>query len=392
MLKKSSLITSTKTLGSKNSNYLRCGFLSDVHLGNNLTKTDFIISNLNKHLPDNENTQELDILFITGDLFDKALMLTDPDSFAVKVWIYRLLNLCKKRDIVLRVLKGTPSHDWEQCGYFELINNKAKIGADVKYFSDIDIEFNERFGISILYVPDNCRVDTETIYKDVVGKLSEHNLTQVDAGIMHGTFDFQLPEIANIDKHVSDRYLDLVKYFIVAGHIHQPNRKKHLYIPASFDRLCHGDEGFKGWMLLDCYHGDEKFKKVKLTRIENKDAKRFDTVDVRKLELEDAIEKIENHAKSLPDQSYIRIYSNRGNAIFSRLNTFKTLFPFLIWDSKEERDTKLASKDLLTFKQPNVRKHITKDNIVDVTRDKLSTITDDETLINLCCLKLDEIL
>ena len=85
--------------------------ISDIHLHHPHNTTIEIIENLDKYaFPDNVQTASLDAIFIGGDLFDRIMTLNDPDVPVVEHWMERLLRLCKKHDILLRVLEGTPSH------------------------------------------------------------------------------------------------------------------------------------------------------------------------------------------------------------------------------------------------------------------------------------------
>src|SRR6185312_12375018 len=107
---------------------------SDFHSGHPKNPMARLAANLKAAFPDNEETAALDILFIAGDFFD-GLMISDSDAYfeAADLIVY-LLRLCAKRDIVLRVLRGTPSHDYNQNRLFEHLNNAGHIGCDLKYW------------------------------------------------------------------------------------------------------------------------------------------------------------------------------------------------------------------------------------------------------------------
>ena len=49
--------------------------ISDIHLGHPNTLTQSIIQGLREAFPDNVETEELDIIFIVGDVFDRAVVL-----------------------------------------------------------------------------------------------------------------------------------------------------------------------------------------------------------------------------------------------------------------------------------------------------------------------------
>src|SRR5690606_34198135 len=140
---------------------LRSAIFSDVHLGHRTTPTEHIIQQLKLALPTNEETSNLDIIWISGDLFDRFLPLNHPDLPLIHEYIAWLLRLCKRHDIVLRVLEGTPSHDNKQAWLVEAINADVEIGADAKHVESLSIEYIERFGIHVLYIPDEWSADND---------------------------------------------------------------------------------------------------------------------------------------------------------------------------------------------------------------------------------------
>ena len=88
-------------------------------------------------------TQQLDIIILAGDVFDRQLQLAEDVVFEIHQWMCSFLALCKKYDITLIVLEGTPSHDWKQSEWFNQINLEYNIGADVHYAKTLDIAYFE---------------------------------------------------------------------------------------------------------------------------------------------------------------------------------------------------------------------------------------------------------
>ena len=126
----------------------------DVHLGHDKTKTNEIISKLYKLFPETEATRNLDFIFIEGDLFDRLLYLNNDYMVDIVIWMEWLLNKCAKHGIALRVLEGTPSHDMRQPEIMASLAKKYTDDLDFKYADTLCIEFHERTGLSILYLPD----------------------------------------------------------------------------------------------------------------------------------------------------------------------------------------------------------------------------------------------
>lgn len=160
---------------------LRIGETGDVHLGHHNTLTSHVLKALYKAFPDNAETGDLDMIIIAGDLYDRLVMHSEVVLIdQIRRWFFWFLSMCKRRDIVVRILEGTPSHDWKQSANVISENEIATIGADVKWVDTLSIEYIERFGINILYVPDEWRVETDDVWKDVVQALTEKGLEKVD--------------------------------------------------------------------------------------------------------------------------------------------------------------------------------------------------------------------
>lgn len=186
-------MSETSSVMRKKPSELYIASFSDVHLGHPKTPTVSILRNLRKAFPDTEETGKLDLIFIVGDLFDRLLDMPDPSVPEIKIWFHQFLRMCAKRDIVVRVLEGTPSHDWKQSWLMDSINTQSGYNVDLKYVTTLSIEHIERFGINILYVPDEWLPETDDTWKEVLQHLGQHNLDQVDYALIHGSFNYQLP-------------------------------------------------------------------------------------------------------------------------------------------------------------------------------------------------------
>ena len=119
---------------------LKMAVFSDIHLGHMKNDTADIIKNLDNAMKDKAWLRELDVLFLSGDVFDRLLYLPEDSSNAIRLWISHMLRMCAEYDIILRVLEGTPSHDWGQPELFISTNVIGDIKANVKYQSTLCIE------------------------------------------------------------------------------------------------------------------------------------------------------------------------------------------------------------------------------------------------------------
>ena len=346
---------------------LKIAVVSDIHLGHRRNPTNEIISNLMKAFPDNSETGELDIIFIAGDIFDDLLMLSNEDVWEIKIWVASLLRLCKKHDILLRVLEGTPSHDRGQSEMFPNTNVVANIGADLKYVKEISIEYIQRCDISILYVPDEANITTEKTLSQIQELLTAKGLTQVDYAIMHGQFNYQLPEFIKAQKHDAEEYLKIVKELILIGHVHEYSRYDRIIAQGSFDRLSHGQEGPKGHVrVIKRKNGDRD-----ITFVENVTAKKFITVKCDGFNLEDTIDEIDDQVVGLPDESFVRVSANYDNPIFTNMEMLIRRYPLFTW-SKLVKEAN--SNDAVIVEDETLYSAITltQDNIGDLLMERMA--------------------
>lgn len=351
--------------------------ISDIHLGNRRNTASEMIVNLRAAFPDNYETSILDVIFIAGDLFDDLLVLNDSDVWEIKFWVADLLRLCKKHDIMIRVLEGTPSHDRKQPIMFPNTNDSAKIGANLKYVDTISIEHIQELGKTILYVPDEASPTTEETLSQIKELLKAKGLEKVDIIIMHGQFEYQLPEHIKAQKHDSSEYLKIVKYYVHIGHIHVYSAFKDIYAQGSFDRISHGEESPKGHVRVTI-KGDDK----KIRFVENVGAKIFKSVDCEDMDLDSTIRKITEVAEKLPSGSFIRIKASSKNPILSNVVSLITMFPLLTWSKlvvADKSEEQMISEEEVIF-QPV---QISATNVEGLLMDKITRVTNDIRIIDM---------
>jgi len=253
--------------------------VSDIHLGHLNTPTVSIIQRLDRLFYTNVIFKELDIIFIAGDAMDRLLDFTTDDIYEIEKWIARLLLFCAKNDIALRVLEGTPSHDWRQPQLFETVNEMLGKPADLVYHSALGIEYMSKFGINVLYVPDEWDASTDKTFDEVKQHLKDNNLNQVDISIMHGQFGYQIPNAPDtVPKHNEENYLGITKHYIHIGHVHTHSQHSRIIAQGSFDRLAHGEESDKGLIYVSISKDIPTYE-----FIINKDAEIYKTIDVDKI-------------------------------------------------------------------------------------------------------------
>ena len=299
--------------------------LSDIHLGHPKNHTENIINNLNDFfIKYAKELNDLDILFIAGDVFDRLLSSRSMEYRLIMAWLSNILLWCRDNNIMFRILYGTPSHDNDQIASFTEVAKKLAPDADYKYINTLSIEKIDKLGISVLYVPDEWRHEASDTYQEVLNLLKENQLAEVDIAIMHGCFRFQMPILDGMKfVHKESDYLDIVKYYITIGHIHTPNAYERILAPGSFDRLAHGEEENKGALLCNIYSDG----KMDFKFLENTKAMIFKTLSYLEHTEADIVNNLKKELKKLPKGSYIRIEIKNDNTLLKNLKEFITAYP-----------------------------------------------------------------
>lgn len=363
--------------------------LSDIHLGHNINKTEYIVTNLRTYFKKNHKLfKTLDMIFIAGDIFDKLLITSGKDFVLATEYITELILYCKANNIALRVLEGTPSHDWQQAKVITTIIDKLNIEVDYKYIETIYIEKNDKLGINILYTPDEYKHKAKDTYTDVKKLLLDNQLQEVDITIMHGSFNYQLP-IRLESNHDENDYLNITKYYINIGHIHTSSVNGRILAQGSFDRLAHNEEEDKGGIVVNIYkNGDMDF-----IFINNTNAMIFKTYRYNQETIEDIIVDLNKNIKDLPLHSNIRIITSNNQITSNNIKALKQVFPLYTFKIEKNKDKEENKFNI--FKEIEVKETfaITKDNIEELMVNELHNydLTEDEIKLFKkelkCCLQ-----
>lgn len=298
--------------------------MSDLHFGHKTNTIDVMGNNLIHFFNSyKEVIKDIDILFLAGDIFDNYIpSYTDTYLKITKVLI-EVIKWCQHYNVKLRVLEGTPSHDWRQASVISTIIKDLEIKIDYKYIDKVDIETMEDYKINILYVPDQVKPKGEEVYKIVQKVLKEKNLNTIDIGIMHGQFHYQFPKLKLDSSHNEEDYLSIVKHYIHIGHIHNHTSKGRIIAQGSFDRIAHGEEEDKGCVLSKINLEDEKQDEWMF--LVNKQSMVFKTLNYLNQSSEDLINRLRKDLKSIIKGSSIRLVINEESKELIKTKAFKDL-------------------------------------------------------------------
>lgn len=375
------------------SRLLRISSISDIHLGNRNNSAQSIIANLDKYFSNDKHLSQVDLVVLVGDVFDDLLPLSGEDVAHIDSWIARFLRICKRYDVIVRVLEGTPSHDRGQSERFTIINEIHKHNGgthiDLKHVKELSIEYIHGLDIHVLYVPDECRHTTEETLAYVRQLLASKNLDKVDFACMHGQFSYQLPaHIANIPRHDENAYLELVRYLIFIGHIHVHSRWERIIAQGSFDRISHGEEGPKGFITTTVHpNGDDE-----TVFVVNETARTYLTVPCPYVEVEENLKVIDRAVEYLPSGSFVRIESHWANAILTNLDVLRARWPLLIWTSiaRDKDEKKTNELSIVPQEALYVPIHIDRHNLPDLVMARLASAGLDDDTRRRCSIILSE--
>jgi DNA repair exonuclease SbcCD nuclease subunit len=305
-----------------------CLFISDIHLFHRRNSTADIVTNLQTYLSVYRTQKPLDLLVLGGDVFDRLVEFQSPDVHEACVWVAWLLELCSQANIRLRILEGTPRHDWGQSLIFDTIAKAMRSSVDMRYINTLCVEVMSDWDMSILYIPDEWTDQASKTYQLALEALANQGLTQVDIAVMHGMFQYQLP-IPQVmpSVHNEHDYLKIVRYVISIGHVHTHSHYERILAQGSFDRLAHGEEEAKGGIECTLYPDgryDWQFR-------ENVDAKVFITIPLKFMTVEDSAKYLERKVRKLPKNSYVRLKAKSDHPAILAFDSLRQQFPFLNW-------------------------------------------------------------
>lgn len=336
-----------------NTNGVKCVYIADIHFAHPGSNVGKLYVNIQQYLyPELTDCQ---ILFICGDIFHSILQLPyGATNFVVQFFI-DILKLAKTYGFKIRVIDGTFLHDRNQPRMLLTLNKE--IDVDCKVISDVQIEHitdwnnKSKEELKIVYIPDSLPYKNS---KQIINKIKELytciGWTKANLVIGHGTFSHTLPrniKLPNVTFEI-DQFKNLISGYIVMGHIHTPSRKQNVIYVGSFDRIAHGEEEHKGFLVSYKNKEDWTFK-----FIENKNASLYLTLKLSGKNtdeiISDFINKIE---KKFPNkEGNVRIlYSDPEiKAILS--NICNTKYPKIKFSAKnilkEENSLKLEDFKLV---------------------------------------------
>lgn len=285
--------------------------ISDIHIGK---KDDIKLEKELKIFLDyvNDNFKKIDILTISGDLFDRVLTANEYGTVLAINFVKSLLEVTSKNNIPLRIIKGTRSHDFNQLDILKFLSKENK-----ELFRIIEKNEHEEIkGYNVLYLPEEYPTDYDDFYKENLLSVEDNTY---DIILGHGMIDFiaftgyeddSENRVHGTPTHKADDLIRVTKGPIIFGHIHEKQEyKDKIYYTGSYSRYSFDTPSEKGFMVFDI--DDKDHSKFKMEFIENTQAPTYAVLDIDKLNLEG----IDDHVKYIKElaESYDFVKIKTGN-------------------------------------------------------------------------------
>lgn len=247
--------------------------ISDIHIGRSSISPKSFKQQLKKNFLDViSKFYVLDGIFITGDILHTIISLNSEYAEIFYWFIDQIYKIARKKNAVVIIVKGTPSHDNDQLNNIKSYQNNDD-NVDFRVYDTVE-EITVWDNYKILVLPD-IRV-TKLVDLDKYFEKKDH----YDMILGHGTIDRMQFFVQESEQLAAKTYLYDVDKLIRAskgpiffGHIHQyENILNRFYYVGSFTTLERGvvNPGF-----LVCGIYDNNRRQYKVERYINKDSAEY---------------------------------------------------------------------------------------------------------------------
>ena len=360
--------------------------ISDIHIGK---KDDMRLKEeLEIFFDYLKDTENIDMITISGDLFDRVLTANEYGTTLALEFIQRLIDLYVP-EIDIRIIKGTRSHDFNQLDILKVFKEKA--GSHFKIIEKNEVEvFN---GYKILYLPEEYPTDYDDFYKENLLGVEDK---VYDFIIGHGMIDFiaftgyeddSENRVHGTPTHKADDLIRVTKGPIIFGHIHEKQEyKDKIYYTGSYSRYSFDTPSEKGFMVFDI--DDDDPSKFKMTFIENTKAPTYAVLDIDKLNLE-CVDDHVKYIKELSDKyDFVKIKTgNKANLDIARALTEKDSSIKVQSVNKEKETIKVDPKYEYILKKElplneTIRKFMNEEYDKDIDLDFISKVISEDDLFS----------
>nr|DAR65124.1 MAG TPA: exonuclease subunit SbcD recombination 11-like protein [Caudoviricetes sp.] len=253
--------------------------ISDIHVGafdlESLYKeyTELFINRIKKD-------DKLNFVIVCGDFFDHKFYLNDNSAKMSYRMLKDLIAVCKDKEIPLRFVYGTESHECNQYDIMSVmkIYDNVKV---IKFASEEELLPD----LNILYLPEEHLNNIDDYYKELLS-----NRNKYDYVFGHGVIREVMSDLSVHIDNKSDDKRKRTKVFTTAeldrvckgevyfGHYHiNIETDDKFFSIGSFSRWRYGEEERKGFYEINV---DTKKEKYTHNHIENTIAKDYKTIRI----------------------------------------------------------------------------------------------------------------
>lgn len=263
----------------------KIAIIGDIHFGAKSGERD-ISERLSVELQQFLNyvkENDINIVQLNGDFFDRQLTFAEPAGLlALQFWT-DLLDICRTKNIKIRCIEGTLTHDQMQVDVLsEFINYDENGNPDVdfKVFKTIGTE--DLNGMHILYIPEEYPANADEYY-------GEYKKGKYDIIFLHGMWDFTgLANVAVDSANTANKapffiyneWKDaLTNGVCISGHYHGRSINKDMKVvyPGSFSAWKFDYDTERGWCYLEF---DTDKHTYKYTLVNNTQAPKYKAVTI----------------------------------------------------------------------------------------------------------------
>lgn len=271
--------------------------IADVHIGNKAISWKEYKHQLKKGVIEKlEQMTFLDMIVLCGDTLHCQVSM-NSDYASVFFWfIGKIVKIAKKKNSVVRVIKGTRSHDLDQLDTIKFYEDDAEV--DFKVIDDYMIETID--GLNYAYIAENYIDQSPNDYYSEIFSKPKNYFDMIFGHLTIEQTQFVEQNSENLNTQAPIfRLKDFYKVanLIVCGHIHTPmNFNDRFFYVGSTLRTCHGEEHDKGWNVIT-YLPKEKLYRI--DKIVNKYTFNFNTLEltnrfIEKNDVDHIVEYVEN--------------------------------------------------------------------------------------------------
>ena len=306
--------------------------ISDIHIGA-ISAKKLRKELVNIFIKKVKEIEDLDLLIINGDFFDHKLSLNSEDSKLGIEILNSLSNLASKNDFYIRIIKGTKNHDNDQLNNFIYLEKKYK--GKIRFINLVTDEFLsiKDNNLHLLYLPEEY-VEVMSYYDEYLNESKSYDLVFGHGTFSHVGFTNSNQESERPYKNAVTfnytQFKDIVKGFVMFGHIHEKNEYHNIYYTGSFSRWAFNEEKDKGFYLFDydCENSNYNLKFIKNDLCDEYKTINIDNIiSDENLSSKEKLDIIKKISKSISPNTKLRIvFDNNLLSKYSDSNILKDYF------------------------------------------------------------------